>query len=413
MSASVRVPRSTIARSAKPTKPPVAAAAKLFQKVQVAGQTKLRFRLSPTEYPYANTLRRVILAEVETVGFRADILTDGSTSDVKITKNTTPMSNEMLAHRIGLLPIFVETPMSWKPEEYTFSLNVKNESPVTIDVNAADIEVSRITDDGPVKVPNVNFFHPDPVTRSTALIAVLKGKIGQQDAEEFAFTAKATVGIGRENARFIPVSQCSYKYTLNEDPDQQKEYFMKWLMDYKKVNFTELETDDIRRGEFEREFKTMEIARCYLKNTDGEPNSFDFEIETMGPLSLKYIVGRALDVIQEKLVKYTSLDTGSLPTNMRLGPSLKKMKGFDIVFENEDHTLGNMLQSWMDATQIDTRLITYVGYEIPHPLKDEMMMSVGVEDGNETTVRSAISQAARELAAMFQRWSVEWAGLSF
>jgi DNA-directed RNA polymerase subunit L len=411
MSASIRVPRSTLAKTARPAKA-VATTAKLFQKVQVAGKTKLRFRLSPTEYPYANTLRRVILAEVETVGFRADILTDGSTSDIKITKNTTPMSNEMLAHRIGLLPIFVDAPMSWKPEEYTFSLNVKNESPVTIDVNAADIEVFQNTDDGPVKVPNVNFFHPDPVTRSTALIAVLKGKIGQQDAEEFAFTAKATVGIGRENARFIPVSQCSYKYTLNEDPDQQKEYFMKWLMDYKKVNFAELETDDIRRGEFEREFKTMEIARCYMKNADGEPNSFDFEIETMGPLTLKYIVARALDVIQEKLVKYTSLDTGSLPTNMRIGPSLKKMKGFDVVFENEDHTLGNMLQSWMDATQIDTRLITYVGYEIPHPLKDEMMMSVGVEDGNETTVRSAISQAAKELAGMFRSWAVEWASLA-
>ena len=90
----------------------------------------------------------------------------------------------------------------------------------------------------------------------------------------------------------------------------------------------------------------------------------------------------------------------------------KKMKGFDVVFENEDHTLGSVLQTWMDATQVDAKMITFVGYDIPHPLKDEMMMSIGVEDGNELTARAAISNASREIVAMFRKWASEWAILN-
>jgi DNA-directed RNA polymerase subunit L/DNA-directed RNA polymerase alpha subunit len=388
------------------------AAVSVFQNLQAANG-RIRFTLAPTGFPYANTLRRVILAEVESIGFRADILPDGSTSDVKILKNTTPMSNEMLAHRIGLLPIYVQNPLNWKPEDYTFRLNIKNETTNLLDITASDIEVFQMTgsseNEQGTRVPNTQFFRPDPITRSTPLLAVLKGKVGQQEAEEIAFTARATIGIGRENARFIPVSQCSYRYTLDENPEKQKQYFIKWLQDYKKVSFAEIETDDVRRQAFEREFKTMEIARCFLQDEKGEPYSFDFEIKTVGPLSPVYCVARALDVLQEKLIKYASIDSGSLPTNLHVKPSAKKMKGYDFLFEAEDHTLGNLLQSWMEAKQIDSGLITYVGYAIPHPLKDEMLLSVGVEDGAETTARAAVAQAARETAAMFRNWAASWA----
>ncbi len=65
------------------------------------------FTLSPLHVSYANTLRRLILTGVETVAFRADMTSTGSTTDVIVKKNDTPMTNEMLADRIGLLPINV------------------------------------------------------------------------------------------------------------------------------------------------------------------------------------------------------------------------------------------------------------------------------------------------------------------
>jgi DNA-directed RNA polymerase subunit L/DNA-directed RNA polymerase alpha subunit len=375
----------------------------------------LKFCLDPTLVGYANTLRRTMITDVETVAFRADINEQGLTTDVSITKNSTPMSNEMLAHRIGLLPIHIATPLQWNPEKYSFSLNVTNDSTEPMDVVAADIQVSRINgpEEEPTLLPGKEFFHPDPVTQDTALIAVLKGRVGKQEAESLVFSAKATLGTGRENAAFMPVtSRCAYGYSRDDNPELKKEIYTNWLNKHKKVNITELESNPTRKGELEREFETMEVQRCYKKNERGEPYSFDFIVESVGVLDPKYIVARALDILQAKVLKYSSIDSGDLPEGLKVRPADARMKGFDFTFQKEDHTMGNLLQTWMEANLMDAGEITFVGYKVPHPLRDEMVLRVGVESGKDTDARAAVAKAARACAQMFKSWGAQWAGVT-
>ena len=385
--------------------------ANVFSNFKQSGRNSIQFRMAPTDVAFVNALRRIVLTEVETVAFRSEILENGATSDIKITKNSTPMSNEMLAHRIGLLPIHVANPLEWDSASHIFKLNVVNDSPDTIDVVASDIQVLRAQGPGedPVPVPSVEFFHPDPYSKETALLAVLKGHTATQEPESLSFEAVATIGIGRENSQFNPVSQCSYAYTPDTNPEHIREHYENWLATHKKISKEELEQNPVKKGELEREFKTMEVARCYLMNEQGEPNSFDFTVESIGVLDPVYIVARALQVLQEKATFYASVDTGDLPENLQVKPADAQMKGFDFVFQHEDHTLGNILQVWMDMHLIDTNEITYVGYKVPHPLKDEMVLRVGVEDGKELTARTALVKAARGLAALFKVWGANWA----
>ena len=382
----------------------------VFKNFLQQSKNTIQFQLNPTDVAYVNTLRRVILTEVETVTFRSNILEDGTTSDIKITKNSTPMSNEMLAHRIGLLAIHVANPLEWNPESYNFSLSVINDSADPKDIVAADIRVlkNRGPNEEPLPVPSTEFFHLDNFSKETALLAVLKGRVGTQEPESLSFEAKATVGIGRENAQFIPVSQCSYKYTLDNDPERLKEYFEKWLSTYKKLSISELESNPTKKQELEREFKTMEIARCYKVNERNEPNSFDFIVESIGVLDPIYIVARALQVLQEKCAFYSSVDAGDLPETVQVRPADARIKGFDFVFQNEDHTLGNLLQTWMEKNLMDSNEITFVGYKVPHPLKDEMLLRVAVEDGKELTARTAVMKAARGCAVLFKKWATDW-----
>jgi DNA-directed RNA polymerase subunit L len=349
---------------------------------------------------------------VETVGFNADIQdSSGKTTDVVITKNSTPMSNEMLAHRIGLLPIHVEAPLLWKPEEYTFEINVKNESNDSVDITADDIIVKKLTgsDQEPAIVPSRQFFHPHRLTGDTSLITVLKGRIGAQPAEVLECKMTAAIGTGRQNARYIPVSQCSYKYTLDPDEAKKKEVFTNWLTSSKKVNLADLETNPTRKGELEREFATMEAARCYLEE-NGEPYSFDFTIESVGVLSPEAIVARALVVLQSRCMRYATINVGDLPDNLRVVPADGALQGFDFLFTQEDHTLGNLFQTWIeqnamvaaDGAETD---ISFVGYKVPHPLRDEMLLRVGVErDGQQVTARAAVARAAKGCADMFATW---------
>lgn len=400
-------------RPFKITKPLGQPTDSVFKDLSQPSRNVVKFQLAPTNVAYANVLRRIILTEVETVAFRSNILEDGSTSDIKVSKNSTPMSNEMVAHRIGLVPIHVSNPLEWNSNEYSFKLNVTNDSADPIDVVAADIQVlkNRGPEEEPLPIPSTEFFQLDSISKQTSLIAVLKGRVGTQEPEAIAFEATATVGIGRENAQFIPVSQCAYLYTLDDDSDRKKEFFEKWLVTYKKVNIAELETNPTRKKEFEREFNTMEVARCHKVNERNEPNSFDFTIESIGVLDPFYIVARALQVLQEKVTQYASLDTGDLPDNVQIRPADARMKGFDVLFQGEDHTLGNLFQTWMDTNLLDAGEITFVGYKVPHPLKDEMLIRVGVEDGKETSARAAIAKVARGCSEMFKRWSMQWAAL--
>ena len=383
-----------------------------FEKVTRVAPFEMKFTLSPTHVSYANTLRRAILTLVESIGFRADIDEKGATTDVKIKKNSTPMSNEMLAHRIGLVPIYVPQPLTWKPDEYTFEINVKNEDANPRDVCASDIVVKKKgkPEEEPTLLASKDFFTPNRITGDTALLTMLKGKHGTQAPEELICTMKATIGTGRENARFIPVSQCSYSYTIDENPERQKRVFQDWLASHKKVNLSELESNPERKGELEREFKTMEIARCFKQDENGEPFSFDFIVESVGVLTPDYIVARALDILQAKCLQYGGIDTGDLPASIEIHPADAKMRGYDFLFKGEDHTLGNLLQTYMEQNLMASGELTFAGYKVPHPLRDEMVLRIGIksEDKTQIPARQMVAKAARECGAMFRAWRSAW-----
>lgn len=368
------------------------------------------FQVKPTNVAYVNTLRRMVLTGVESVAFRSDMNDKGTTTDVVVTENTTPMTNEMLADRIGLIPIHVEDPSTWNPDEYIFRLNVVNETADTKPVLASDFEVLRKgrPEDDPTPVPNTQFFRPDPVSKETCLIAVLKGRQANQNPQKISLTAKATVGIGREHIRFSPVSQCSYAYTIDPDEARQQQFFERWLINNKKVDPKSLEKDQARKELLEREFQTMEVQRCYLINEKGEPFSFDFVIETLGIQTVRDIVTQALKNISAKCLKYASLDKGNLPENVRIQPADARMKGYDFIIQFEDHTLGNLFQTWMEDNLMNTGEITFVGYKVPHPLRDEMVLRVGVDDGKELSARIALAKAATALSQMFDGWRADW-----
>jgi hypothetical protein len=141
----------------------------VFQDFDQTDSKTLKFRLSPVSVSYANSLRRSVQTEVSTLGFRADMTDTGSTSDVKIFKNSTPMSNEMLADRVGLLPIAMTNVSGWEKESVLFKLHVKNDTDEVRLVTASDFECleNQPTSEERVRVPNTRFFHPDRLEKAS------------------------------------------------------------------------------------------------------------------------------------------------------------------------------------------------------------------------------------------------------
>ena len=423
----------------------------------------VRFTLASTHVSYANTLRRLILTGVETIAFRADMTSTGTTTDVVVKRNDTPMTNEMLAARIGLLPVNVQEPLKWKESEYQFRLNVGGNADHVRHVTASDFEIVRLTgvlssdesksavpkekkpvsqkktkggdgddneddendeteydekeeknqpalleEDNLSRVPSNVFFPPHPLTGQTCLLASLQPGSGatQQRVE---LLAKASKGTGREHARFSPVSQCSYEYSMDNNPERIRDMFESWLIHAKKA--TSVEKGSERYAELQREFNTMQIKRCYKIDEKGEPYSYDFTIESVGVLSVDYIVKRACEVGENMCSMYVNMDKGPVPKEITISNANCRMIGYDFLFRGHDHTLGNLLQTWLVQHHVEGNekpKITFAGFNVPHPLRDEMVLRIGVEDGEETTARAAIAAAARGCMTFFKTLRYAW-----
>jgi DNA-directed RNA polymerase I and III subunit RPAC1 len=382
-----------------------------FSNLQKKDYRTYTFTLSPIHVTYANTLRRLILTGVQTVAFRSDMTSTGSTTDVLVKKNDTPMTNEMLADRIGLLPIYVADPSTWKDNSYLFTLNITGDKDSTTYVKSHHFKITKVPEhpeleEKEVVVSTETFFPPHPITRDTCLIATLQPGTVPQSIE---IVAKATKGTGREHARFCPVSQCSYEYTLDSDPRRIEEMFAKWMTVTKKVGA--IDKASKRYEELQREFNTMQIKRCYQMNEKGEPFSYDFTVESAGVLDVPYIVEQACQVGENMCSRYVTLGQGDVPADITITSADTRIIGFDFLFRGHEHTLGNLLQTWLVEHHIEGNTeprITYAGYCVPHPLRDEMLLRIGVEDGEESTARMAIAEAAKGCVQMFQEMRAAW-----
>jgi DNA-directed RNA polymerase subunit L len=370
------------------------------------------------------------------------------------------MTNEMLADRIGLIPIHVTEPLKWNADKYRFTLKVAGSKDNTTYVKSGDFKVSEINtlsggansnDEGsnsnsslssslssngsssnsnlnssgsseenetPVVsskaesettyLPTEMFFPPNPITNDTCLIATLQP--GSGPTQQFIeIEAKATKGTGREHARFSPVSQCSYEYSPDENPQRIEEMFQTWLNVAKKAGGVEKGSE--RYNELRREFNTMAIKRCFKVNDKNEPFSFDFTVETAGVLPVQYIVERACEVGENMCSRYVNIHRGELPAEMTVSSADSRIVGYDFLIRGHDHTLGNLLQTWLVENHIEGSAnpkITFAGYSVPHPLRDEMILRIGVEDGEEATARQALAEAAKGCVDMFQKLRASW-----
>lgn len=370
-----------------------------------------RFRMAPSNTTIANTIRRQILSAVPTVGFRTEPV---DKSDVVIDTNTTPIVNEMLAHRIGMIPIRAD-PATFKPENIEFRIAKENDGKTPMDVSASDFVVMERNPTDPLDegrvLPTEEFFPPDPITGETCLITRLRPQWNPiAPNEKLSLRARAMIGKGSENSRWSPVSQCSFENTRDDDPERVEAMFQNWIAISKKPD------NDASR----REFQTMEIQRCFRVDARGEPNDFTFFLESVGVLSVPAIVRSAIEETIALLSTYQDLD-GELPDTVKVQHGDTRYSSVDFIFQNESHTLGNLLQYYLVDRHVEGQeepAIAYAGYKVPHPLKKEMVLRVGLVAGAEgtedpetelQTARFVVAKVVRHVKEVFRGILADWA----
>src|SRR5213080_337982 len=155
-------------------------------------QDTLRFVLSDVSPAFANAIRRIILAEVPVMAI----------DDVMILENSSVMYDEILAHRLGLIPVTTD-PSYNLPEECTCKSELgceKCRASLSLEIEASD----------PVEVVYTSNLKPEnpevkPVSDKIPIVKLAQG-------QRVKLEAFARLGKGRTHAKWQPVSAATYSY---------------------------------------------------------------------------------------------------------------------------------------------------------------------------------------------------------
>lgn len=163
----------------------------------------------------------------------------------------------------------------------------------------------------------------------------------------------------------------------------------------------------------------MAAQRCYLVDERGEPASFSFTVESVGIRPVQDIVAEGIRAVIDMVAPYADAEKSFEALDVTVKPVDSRANGVDVVFEGQEHTLGNLLQTLITEMYLDTEApdapITYVGYKIRHPLHRIMTLRLGIREGAQSDAagiaRQVVQTAAARAIAIFTELGRSWSAL--
>ncbi|KAI5123927.1 hypothetical protein M0805_006344 [Coniferiporia weirii] len=276
---------------------------------------KVNFVLENVDLSFANSLRRVMMADVPTLAI--DI--------VELQANTTVLPDEFIAHRLGMIPLIstnceeaIRYNRDCNCEEYcdycsvTLLLHVSSEEGGSRDITSNHLDVvppgmgrHHINEDesGEELTKRVEKFGFPVGQGEPDVNPVLICKIRQ--GQELKVRCIAKKGIAKEHAKWSPCSAVSFEY----DPHNKLRHTTYWFEVDEKGEWPL--SENAKEEEPQREDERFDF--------NAKPEKFYFEVETVGSLTPQEVVMKGLQELQTKLANLI----------LALKPDAEQLEGAD------------------------------------------------------------------------------------
>lgn len=295
-----------------------------YPKIDIIELSKytIKFLLKDCHISLANSLRRVIISEVPTMAI--DL--------VYINENSSVLHDEMLSHRLGLIPFRSEMVDNFeffrectcKPSCHKCSVefNIRETAHQdVVDITTNHINANR--PDGsvqPVRYTNDEANEEDPIL----IVKLAKN----QKIDVQCIVRKGT---GKEHAKWCPVATVAVQQVPKIDINRNE---ISTMTEKQKLDIvkscpakvykydTEKETIDIENLGECMQCQECTIA-CTAMGKEGaikvelEPDQFIFTLESTGALPPEDIVGKAMDILISKISELSEcVDKAEAPMEM-------------------------------------------------------------------------------------------------
>ena len=241
---------------------------------------KLSFILKDSNPVFANTLRRLMIDEVPTMAIE----------DVEFSKNNSILYDEMIAHRLGLVPLKTDL------KSYNLPDKCKCEGK---GCNRCQLKMVLKTTKGSGTVYASEIKSKDPAVKPVygdmSIVKLLKG-------QTIELEATAVLGRGKDHVKWSPC-HVYYKYRPIieitgevKNPDAVIEIDHNNIFEIKDRKLV-INKDKILDCDLSLDFSEVDKA---IKLTSSDTD-FVFYVESFGQLSCKEIVNKAIDLFDEQL----------------------------------------------------------------------------------------------------------------
>ena len=124
---------------------------------------------------------------------------------------------------------------------------------------------------------------------------------------------------------------------------------------------------DIKINMQKKNFYLLDAQRHYIKN------SFDFIIQSIGIYSNKELIKKSCDILENKFLQMLMLiESDDMPI---VNSETTVDNCYDIILENEDYTMGNILEYIMYTNFYENeQILSFCGFKKMHPHDDDSIL---------------------------------------
>ena len=350
----------------------------------------LSFTLQQANVSIANALRRTMLSNIPCVVFRTAPYAENR-ADIKV--NTSRMNNELFKQRLSCVPIHISDP-SFPIQNYQVELDVTNNTDSVIYATTKDFKIKDLQGDVYVSEAETRkIFPPDPITGDYISLLRLRQRLSDEiPGQQISMVATLDIGRASEDGAFNVVSCATYGAT--PDPIAARDA---WQAKEKELLSEGKDPSDV---EFAKQDWMLLDAQRYIT-----PDSFDFQVETVGQFTNRDIVFRAAHILIDGVKRFKNTLSETQET-MIAATAATLENGYDIQLEGEGYTLGKALEYvlYIRHFQASPKVLSFCGFLKEHPHIDSSMIRLGFINPTErSTVYEYLVEAADELERIYTK----------
>ena len=346
------------------------------------------FTLSGVNVSLANALRRTLLSNIPMVIFRTSPNIENKSV---IHVNTSRLNNEIIKQRLSCIPIHIKNVEEFPLKNYLMEVHIENNTDNIMFITTEHFTIKELVTGKELPKDKVReIFPPDDTTGYYIDFVRLRPRISDEiPGEKLHLTCEFDIGSAKEDGMFNAVSTCSYGFSI--DTALQEAQLAKKLQTWKDEGKTQEQLN------FEAEnWKLLEGKRITKKD------SFDFVLQSVGVYTNDELLNAACKIIIQQLGE---LDTIIEKDELEIKNAESTLSNcFDVILENEDYTIGKILEYCLYSKFYDTNILTFCGFKKLHPHDTYSIIRLAYKEAIEkSTIKGNLKECIADSVEVFTK----------